>query len=172
MLLSLFLRLYTYCYGLGYYHAGIWRRETMGRVCVMSLRREWSMNVSFWLEWIKPAKRYNVLHSSAEKDVYVLHLQRKRASDWPNKANQAVTALIRSTLTVVPELPVEVFCAATTEFLKLETDCHGNQFNFKEAQMGIKSVQMFCTLTRHTRFIMNFSYWTSSLKMFQPCLLE
>lgn len=24
MLLSLFLRLYTYCHGIGYYHAGIW----------------------------------------------------------------------------------------------------------------------------------------------------
>lgn len=42
----------------------------------------------------------------------------------------------------------------------------------RAAQMGTKSVQMFCTSRRRGRFIMNFSFWTPSLKMFQPCLLE
>lgn len=90
---------------------------------------------------------------------------------WSAQPEQQTRLQVRARVSSCARARVKV-PPFVSDVLKLRDRLPRNQFNFKEAQMGIKSVQMFCTLTRHTRFIMNFSYWNTSLKMLQPCLLE
>lgn len=146
MLLSLFLRLCAYCRGSRRYHRGSLGREPVNWAStMMNHSPHWSTGgVEGCVKYL-----YQCLPST-------LFIQRLRRRD-----------------TFGASL---VGCAwaphGRTQILKPGTDCGRNRFNFTEAQMGTKSVQMLCTLTEHSRFITLFWYWTTSLKVFQPCLLE